>query len=104
MLSGISNRVGNFHVFNVTDDKFRLIYSGTIPQIDKEFQIPKANKKLEAKVPYGKHASKELLTVVFSGNDLTPRQTYSRMEFNEMVKSIPFIDRKVINFPINIVR
>jgi hypothetical protein len=104
VLSGISNRVGNFHVFNVSDDKFRLIYSGTIPQIDKEFQIPKANKKMEARIPYGKHASKELLTVVFSGNDLTPRQTYSRMEFNEMVKSIPFIDRKVINFPINIVR
>ena len=103
VLSSISNRAGNYWIFNVKNDQYHLIYSNSILP-NKQVSLPNTPHKFEARLETGKHASKDMLVAVFSGTTLTVRQSYSRMEFNEMVNSIPFLDRKVVLYPINIVR
>jgi hypothetical protein len=71
---------------------------------NKEFSLPTKDQKIEARLPSGKSQSKELLVYVFTEENLTFRPFYSRIEFNQMVKDLPFLGRKVVSHQIQILR
>ena len=104
VLSAISNRVGNFVVFNVIDDAYHQIYSGKVTLANSEFAIPSKNHRLLAKVPTGKHQSIEKIVVLFSTEALTIQKRYSRMEFERLMNDISFVNRKLVNHHVTIVR
>jgi len=103
-LSAISNRIGNFAVFNLIDDTYTTIYIGKVLNSNTEFSIPGKSKKMNALLPPNVHQSKELLVVLFTEDHLTFRQSYSRMEFERLVKDLPFASRRLVNHSVNIVR
>lgn len=104
VLNAISNRVGNYWLFNVIDDTYYTVYSGKILQANKEFSIPQSQHRLLAKVPTGKQLSKEKLIILFSGEDLTIQRQYSRMEFERLINELSFVNRKLVNHHVTIVR
>jgi hypothetical protein len=104
VLSGISNRVGKYWIFNVVDDTYQTIHSGKISLANKEFVIPSTNQRLLAKVPTGKHQSKEKIVVLFSTEALTIQSRYSRIEFERLINDISFVNRKLVNHHLTIVR
>lgn len=103
-VSAISNRIGNFAVFNVINDTYVPIYTGKILKANTEFSIPGNNQRMNATLSHNVYQSKELLIFVFSEEGLTIQQSYSRMEFVKMINDLPFVSRKVVNHSINIVR
>lgn len=103
-VAGVTNRAGSLAIFNVTNDQHKLVWQGKVFKPNAEFALPSNDKKLEAKLPSGKHHSKELLVYVFTEEDLTFRPSYSRIEFNQMVKDLPFLGRKIVSQQIEIVR
>lgn len=103
-LSAISNRIGHFAVFNVVGDTYTPIYTGKVLKANTEFSIPGKNQKMNAVLPANVHQSKELLVFLFSEDGLTFRQSYSRMEFERLVKDLPFASRRLVNHSVNIVR
>ena len=103
-LTAISNRVATYTLFSVTDDSYQKIYSDQIFESEKQFQIPNPTQKLETFLLVGVSNQTEKIVVFFTTNDLTTNGHYSRMEFNQMVNSIPFDERRVVLYPINIVR
>lgn len=102
-IKAISNRVGRFGMFNVVGDEYRLVYHGTIVSANNEFVLPQ-QQKFQALLKPGQHQSKELMVFMFTEENLTFRQTYSTMEFERLVKDLPFSGRKIVVQPINIVR
>lgn len=103
-VTGISNRVGSLGVFNVIDGKHNLIWQGKVLVPKKEFSLPAERQKLEARVPRGKNQLNELLVFVFTEDNLTFQPTYSKIEFEQMVKDLPFLGRKIVTKQIQIVR
>jgi hypothetical protein len=103
-ISGATNRVGSLGIFNVVDDKHTLVWQGKVFAPNKEFSLPTKDQKIEARLPSGKSQSKELLVYVFTEENLTFRPFYSRIEFNQMVKDLPFLGRKVVSHQIQILR
>ena len=103
-LSAISNRVGNYWAFNVIDNTYHTIYSGKILQANKEFSIPSTQHRLLAKVPFGKQLSNEKIVFLFSTEDLTIQKRYSRMEFERLINELSFVNRKLVNHHVTIVR
>jgi hypothetical protein len=103
-ISGATNRVGSLGIFNVVDDKHTLVWQGKVFAPNKEFSLPTNDQKIEARLPSGKSQSKELLVYVFTEENLTFRPFYSRIEFTQMVKDLPFLGRKVVINQIQILR
>jgi hypothetical protein len=103
-VAGVANRVGSLAIFNVTNDQHNLVWQGKVIKPNTEFNLPSNEQKLEAKLPIGKQQSNELLVYVFTEENLTFRPSYSRIEFNQMVKDLPFLGRKVVSQQIQIVR
>ena len=104
VISAISNRAGSFALYNLTDDSYHKVYSGKVFETDKQFSIPNPTQKLETFLPVNVSNQTENLVLIFATNDLTYQGSYSRIEFNQMVSSIPFDERRVVFYPINIVR
>ncbi len=102
-LQMVSNRTGNLAIFNMTDDKYRLIHMIRIDKPNAEFTFPNGG-KFQAILPNGKYQSNELLVFLFTENDLTFDDVYSKMEFERLVKDLPFKNRKLISHQINIMR
>lgn len=100
----ISNRVGRFYAFNFVNDEYTLTAVGNVTESNKQFRVPSLPYKFEVKVPIGKRISRELLVVLFTTQDLTVRQKYSRIEFEKLVKDIPFSGRKLVNHHLTILR
>jgi hypothetical protein len=59
---------------------------------------------MQAELPIGKSHSNELLVFLFTDKNLTFRDKYSTMEFDLLVKDIPFSNRKLINHHVSIER
>jgi len=72
--------------------------------INKQVQIPSARYKMQAELPLGKSHSNELLVFLITDKNLTFKSRYSTMEFDSLVKDIPFNSRKVINHHVSIER
>jgi hypothetical protein len=102
-LQMVSNRIGNLAIFNMTDDKYRLIYTVRIDKPNSELTFPNGG-KFQAILPNSKYQSNELLVFLFTENNLTYDDFYSKMEFERLVKDLPFKNRKLISHQINITR
>jgi hypothetical protein len=100
-VSGITGTVG---VFNLVDKQYQLVYTDKVLEINKQIQIPSARYKMQAELPIGKSHSNELLVFLFTDKNLTFRDKYSTMEFDLLVKDIPFSNRKLINHHVSIER
>ena len=100
-VSGLTGTVG---VFNLVDKKYQLVYTDKVLEINKQVQIPSARYKMQAELPNGKSHSNELLVFLFTDKNLTFKSRYSTMEFEALVKDIPFSSRKVINHHVSIER
>jgi hypothetical protein len=100
-VSGIAGTVG---VFNLVDKEYKMVYTDKVLEINKEIQIPSARYKMQAELPLGKSHSNELLVFLFTDKNLTFKSRYSTMEFDSLVKDIPFNSRKVINHHVSIER
>ena len=61
-------------------------------------------RKLVAMVPDGQKQSKELVTFLFSEKDIVFKNEYSSLEMQNLIASIPPMNRKVVNRYVNIVR
>ena len=100
-VSGITGTVG---VFNLVDKKYQLVYTDKVLEINKQIQIPSARYKMQAELPSGKSHSNELLVFLFTDKNLTFKPQYSTMEFDSLVKDIPFSNRKIVNHHVSIER
>ena len=100
-VSGLTGTVG---VFNLVDKQYQLVYTDKVLEINKQVQIPSARYKMQAELPNGKSHSNELLVFLFTDKNLTFKRRYSTMEFEALVKDIPFSSRKVINHHVSIER
>ena len=87
----------------MTDDKYRLIHMIRVDKPNSEFGFPNGG-KFQAILPNGKYQSNELLVFLFTENDLTYDDVYSKMEFERLVKDLPFKNSKLISHHINITR
>jgi hypothetical protein len=100
-VSGITGTVG---VFNLVDKQYQLVYTDKVLEINKEVQIPSERYKMQAELPNGKSHSNELLVFVFTDKNLTFKSRYSTMEFDSLIKDIPFSSRKIVNHHVSIER
>jgi len=100
-VSGLTGTVG---VFNLVDKQYQLVYTDKVLEINKQIQIPSTRYKMQAELPNGKSHSNELLVFLFTDKNLTFKSRYSTMEFDSLVKDIPFDSRKVINHHVSIER
>lgn len=102
-LSASINRTGKYAVVNFTGEEYKVVYHGNVTKTNTEIRVPSVH-HLQALVPAGKDQSKEILIFLFTEKNLTFQPRYSRIEFEQMVKDIPFTQRKLVNHPISIVR
>ena len=100
-VSGLTGTVG---VFNLVDKQYQLVYTDKVLEINKQIQIPSTRYKMQAELPNGKSHSNELLVFLFTDKNLTFKNQYSTMEFDSLVKDIPFSNRKIINHHVSIER
>ena len=100
-VSGITGTVG---VFNLVDKEYQMVYTDKVLETNKQIQIPSARYKMQAELPLGKSHSNELLVFLITDKNLTFKSRYSTMEFDSLVKDIPFNSRKVINHHVSIER
>ena len=100
-VSGITGTVG---VFNLVDKEYQMVYTDKVLEINKQIQIPSARYKMQAELPLGKSHSNELLVFLITDKNLTFKSRYSTMEFEALIKNIPFSSRRVINHHVSIER
>ena len=100
-VSGLTGTVG---VFNLVDKQYQLVYTDKVLEINKQIQIPSTRYKMQAELPNGKSHSNELLVFLFTDKNLTFKSRYSIMEFDSLVKDIPFSSRKIVNHHVSIER
>jgi hypothetical protein len=100
-VSGITGTVG---VFNLVDNEYQMVYTNKVLDTNRQFQIPSARYKMQAELPLGKSHSNELLVFLITDKNLTFKSRYSTIEFDSLVKNIPFSSRKVINHHVSIER
>ena len=104
MFQAVSGITGTVGVFNLVDKKYQLVYTDKVLEINKQIQIPSARYKMQAELPSGKSHSNELLVFLFTDKNLTFKPQYSTMEFDSLVKDIPFSNRKIVNHHVSIER
>lgn len=102
-VNATANRSGYFVVFNLVDDVYTTVHSGTVPAANAEISLT-GERELIATVPNGLYQSRELLVVLYAEKSLTTQPKYTRMEFEHLVNSIPFTGRKIVNYPLIISR
>ena len=100
-VSGITGTIG---VFNLVDKEYQMVYTDKVLETNKQIQIPSAKYKMQAELPLGKSNSNELLVFLITDKNLTFKNRYSTMEFDSLVKDIPFNSRTVINHHVSIER
>ena len=100
-VSGITGTVG---VFNLVDKEYQMVYTDKVLETNKQVQIPSERYKMQAELPLGKSHSNELLVFLITDKNLTFKSRYSTIEFDSLVKNIPFNSRKVINHHVSIER
>lgn len=100
-VSGVAGTIG---VFNLVDKEYQMVYTDKVMDINKQIQIPSEKYKLQAELPLGKSHSNELLVFLITDKNLTFKNKYSTMEFESLVKDIPFNSRKIVNHHVSIER
>lgn len=100
-VSGVAGTIG---VFNLVDKEYQMVYTDRMLDVNKQVQIPSSKYKLQAELPQGKNYSNELLVFLITDKNLTFKNKYSTMEFEALVKDIPFNSRKIVNHHVSIER
>lgn len=102
---GKVNKVGYLTVFNFYEGIYSKIYTVNIASQTKDFVIPSTNtNKIVARLPDGKSQSKEMVTFLFTENVVDLKSSYNQREMRNLIYSIPYESRKVINRYVNIVK
>jgi len=102
---GKVNKVGYLTVFNFYEGIYSKIYTVNIASQTKDFVIPSTNtNKIVARLPDGKSQSKEMVTFLFTENVVDMKSSYNQREMRNLIYSIPYESRKVINRYVNIVK
>lgn len=95
---GSANEIGQLSVFNFYNNSYHKIYTINIATKYEDFMIPSSNKnRIVARLTDGEKQSKELVVFLFSKKDVTLKNTYSKTEMKNLISSIPFDQRKVVN-------
>ena len=103
---GSINRSGYLSVFNLYNGTYTKLRSTIFVDKGSEFVLPSASDdvKLVAVVPEGKSQSKEMVMFLFTEAPLEVKQSYTLIEMRNLLTSIPYQSRKVINRYVNIVK
>ncbi len=103
---GVVNRKGVFAIYNLYDGNYHRVYVTNIAAPNKEFMIPSKQDtgKILATLPKGQSQSKEMLMFLFSERWVDFKETYTPMEMNSLIYSLPSQQRRVVNRYVNIVR
>ena len=104
VFQAVSGLTGTIGVFNLVDKQYQLVYTDKVLEINKQIQIPSTKYKMQAELPNGKSHSNELLVFLFTDKNLTFKSRYSTIEFDSLVKDIPFSSRKIVNHHVSIER
>ena len=104
VFQAVSGLTGTIGVFNLVDKQYQLVYTDKVLEINKQIQIPSTKYKMQAELPNGKSHSNELLVFLFTDKNLTFKSRYSTMEFDSLIKDIPFSSRKIVNHHVSIER
>jgi len=104
VFQAVSGITGTVAIFNLVDKQYQLVYTDKVLETNKQIQIPSARYKMQAELPIGKSQSNEMLVVLFTDKNLTFKNQYSTIEFDSLVKDIPFSNRKIINHHVSIER
>jgi len=101
----VSNRPGKIGMFNYYGNKYYKVQETKFASQRTEIMLPyDKTRKLVAMVPDGQKQSKELVTFLFSEKDIVFKNEYSSLEMQNLIASIPPMNRKVVNRYVNIVR
>ena len=105
-IRGVVNRKGVFAIYNLFDGRYHRVYVTNIATPNKEFMIPSKQDtgKILATLPKGQSQSKEMLMFLFSEKWVDFKESYSPIEMNGLIYSLPSQQRKVVNRYVNIVR
>jgi hypothetical protein len=98
-----SNRPGTILVFNFYDDVYHAIDSVKVESL-KEAKLPSSNKKIVATLPNNLLQSKELLTFIFTEQDIKFESKYTAREMKMMLSSMEPSKKKVVYRYVTIVR
>ena len=102
---GLSNKSGNVAVYNYYNGIYRKIYVQTIATPNKEFVIPYSNRnKIVAVLPAGELQSKELVIFLLTENAVHLQDTYTQIEYKNLLSRIPVHQRVVVNRYVYIMR
>ena len=104
VFQAVSGLTGTIGIFNLVDKQYQLVYTDKVLEINKQIQIPSERYKMQAELPNGKSHSNELLVFLFTDKNLTFKSRYSTMEFDSLIKDIPFSSRKIVNHHVSIER
>ena len=104
VFQAVSGLTGTIGIFNLVDKQYQLVYTDKVLEINKQIQIPSTRYKMQAELPNGKSHSNELLVFLFTDKNLTFKSRYSTMEFDSLIKDIPFSSRKIVNHHVSIER
>jgi hypothetical protein len=102
---GSANETGQLSVFNFYDNKYHKVYTVNIAAKHEEFVIPSSNKnKIVARLSEGEYQSKELVVFLFSKKEVSLKNVYTKTEMKNLISTIPFDQRKVVNHHLSIVQ
>ena len=104
VFQAVSGLTGTIGIFNLVDKQYQLVYTDKVLEINKQIQSPSERYKMQAELPNGKSHSNELLVFLFTDKNLTFKSRYSTMEFDSLIKDIPFSSRKIVNHHVSIER
>lgn len=98
-----SSEEGFVSVFNLYQDKYYPIFSGTIHKTGQKYKIePQNGHRLVARLPKNEVQSKDLLVFVFTKKFNKLRKNYSSEEFHSYIRTIDVKEKRIIYRYVNI--
>ena len=103
---GTINRRGYLTVFNLYAGTYTKLRSTILVDTNTEFVLPSDSDtiKLQAVVPEGQSQSKEMVMFLFTEVPLELKSSYTAIEMRNLLSSLPYQHRKVVNRYVNIVK
>jgi hypothetical protein len=103
---GTVNQTGYLTVFNLYNGTYTKLRSTIWVDNNKEFVLPSEQDttKLTAVVPEGKQQSKEMVMFLFTTTAQELKSSYTVNEMRNLLSSMPYQHRKVVNRYVNIVK
>lgn len=101
--SFISNQQGFVSVFNLYQDRYYPIFSGSVHRTGEKYKVESKNGfKLVARLPKGEVQSKDLLVFVFTKNFYDLKKKYSSEEFHSFIRTLDVKEKRILYRYVNI--